>query len=116
MISNAPTLSGNGTTKDVAAFLGVSERQVKRFIAERPPRIAFARIGRRVVFPEDGVVRFKAKVFIADRRLSPGVALDEATREWREQLFQKAESRKQKAEMGKGSCGRWSRASHEGSI
>ena len=34
-------LSTNGTLKDVAAFLQVEERTLKRWNVERPPRIAF---------------------------------------------------------------------------
>jgi hypothetical protein len=75
--------SRNGTIGEVAQFFRVSVRTVKRWNAERPPRIAFWRDGACLVYGEEDVCRYRAQHYVADRRLAPGEALELARREWR---------------------------------
>ena len=86
MSASSPTLSTNGTLKDVAAFVGVGERTLKRWNVERPPRIAFYCDGGANVYLEEDVVGYVAKHYVADHRMSSGEILELVRRQWREHL------------------------------
>jgi hypothetical protein len=79
-------LSTNGTLKDVAAFLQVEERTLKRWNVERPPRIAFYCDGGKNVYLEQDVVGYVAKHYVLDRRMASGEILELVRRQWREHL------------------------------
>jgi hypothetical protein len=85
-IAMAVTLSTNGTFKDVAAFVGIGERTLKRWNVERPPRIAFYCDGGANVYLEEDVVAYVAKHYVADHRMSSGEILELVRRQWREHL------------------------------
>jgi hypothetical protein len=79
-------VSVNGTFEDVIAFFRISERTGRRWLKERPPRLAYWRQGRNQVFGEDAVVELKAESYVTSRRMAPGEAREIARREWREHL------------------------------
>ena len=88
MIATSPTVSTNGTLKDVAAFLCVGERTLSRWNMEEPPRIAFhcGGLGGANVYLEEDVVGYVAKHYVADHRMSTGEILELVRRQWREHL------------------------------
>ena len=86
MTCASPTLSTNGTLKDVAAFVGVGVRTLCRWNVERPPRIAFYCDGGANVYLEADVVGYVAKHYVADHRMAAGEILELVRRQWREHL------------------------------
>lgn len=88
MSASPKTQSTNGTLKDVAAFLRVGERTLKRWNVERPPRIAFhcGGVGAGNVYLEKDVVAYVASLYVADHRMTQEEILGMVRGQWREHL------------------------------
>lgn len=87
MNPNAPTV--NGDYQDVAAFFGVSKRQVENWVSDG--EISHGKDGRNIVFYLEDVVERKARTYRDVQGLPANAATERAKREWLEHLRVRAD-------------------------